>query len=56
MSTSSKKSPFTRYAEGYVDGYEGREMMLKDADYVRGYREGREDDSTGAPNKFARKQ
>jgi len=49
----NEKSPFTRYREGYVDGYHAREIrMSEDNDYLRGYKEGNEDDIEGVPNRF----
>ncbi len=47
------KSPFTRYREGYVDGYEGEPVQLPcDADYLRGYINGTEDDMMGMASQY----
>ena len=51
------KSPFTRYREGYLDGYAARDARLPlDTDYLRGFADGTEDDLLGKPNKFEDKK
>ena len=52
---SKNETPFSRYREGYEDGYEGRPCridFLQDPEYIRGYAEGTEDDRMGAPGRF----
>ncbi len=54
MKDVSEKAPFTRYREGYEDGYIGRKILMpSDSDYMRGYSEGKEDDQFGMPNKYS---
>ena len=52
MKTESGKSPFALYHQGYLDGYEGREIASYDADYVRRWKEGQEDDLLAKPSKY----
>ena len=50
---SDNETPFSRYRDGYVDGYEGNVSRTdQDDDYVRGYHDGSEDDRIGAPSKY----
>ena len=52
---SKNETPFSRYQEGYEDGYEGRPCridFLQDPEYIRGYAEGTEDDQIGAPGRY----
>jgi len=52
----SEKTPFTRYREGYEDGYTGRTILMPDdTDYMRGYGTGKEDDQFGMPNRYSEK-
>jgi hypothetical protein len=54
MKTENEKSPFSLYQQGYLDGYEGRDMELPDdVGYVWGWKEGQEDDLMAKPNKYA---
>jgi len=54
MKTENNKSPFSLYQQGYLDGYEGRDLELPDnVDYMRGWKEGQEDDLMAKPNKYA---
>mgnify|MGYP005817968191 CR=1 FL=1 len=54
MKAENEKTPFTKYRDGYLDGYAGRDaLMLEDEDYARGYEDGVMDDSVGSPSKFA---
>ncbi len=47
------QTPFARYRDGYVDGYEGNPRRSdQDIEYVRGYSDGHEDDRMGAQKKF----
>ena len=47
------KSPFTRYREGYVDGYRGHpRRMLQDDIYSGGYDDGRNDDRFGMEDRY----
>ena len=47
------KSPFTRYRDGYIDGYNGHPIkMPDDPDYTRGYSDGKEADLAGDDSKF----
>jgi hypothetical protein len=51
---SDEKSPFTKYREGYEDGYNGRTILMPDdADYIVGYNTGKEDDRYGMPCKYS---
>jgi len=50
----NEESPFARYRQGYIDGYEGDSKQWPDNDhYVRGYDAGEEDDALGAVNRYA---
>jgi len=56
MKDVSEKTPFTRYREGYEDGYHARRILLPDdMDYMSGYGAGKEDDQFGMPNKYSEK-
>ena len=49
----NEKSPFTRYREGYVDGYHGRTpRMSEDEIYSGGYTDGRNDDRFGMEERY----
>ena len=51
---SDNKSPFTKYREGYEDGYGGRIILMpEDKGYVAGYDAGSEDDQYGIPSKYS---
>ena len=51
---SDEKSPFTKYREGYEDGYSGRIILMPDDKYyMAGYDTGREDDQYGMPSKYS---
>ena len=50
---TDKHSSFTRYKQGYEDGYEGFILARPDSnDYKLGYEVGKEDDQLGLPNRF----
>ena len=50
---SDNETPFSRYRDGYVDGYEGDpRQTVQDDNYIRGYHDGYEDDRLGMPSKF----
>ena len=52
--TQSEETPFARYRQGYIDGYEGHPKRLPhDVHYVCGYEAGDEDDALGASNRYA---
>ena len=47
------QTPFARYRDGYVDGYEGNSRRTDlDVEYSRGYCDGHEDDVLGAQKRF----
>jgi hypothetical protein len=47
------QTPFARYRDGYVDGYEGNPKRFdQDIEYTRGYNDGYEDDREGAQKRF----
>ena len=46
------KPPFTRYREGYTDGYHGRTPRMSDDMYLRGYDDGRNDDRFGMEERY----
>ena len=51
----NKMSGFTKYKEGYLDGYAGRYINVRfanDIHYIAGYNEGLEDDRQGLSEKF----
>lgn len=46
-------SPFTRYRQGYEDGYHGKEKVFPgNSDYMMGFEQGKEDDLGALPPKF----
>ena len=54
MPTSHEKSPFSKYSQGYIDGFEGEEIkMPDDTDYMDGYHAGHDDDAMGMPQKYS---
>jgi len=46
------QTPFSRYRDGYIDGYEGNSQKFEDDEYARGYYEGHEDDKLGVQKKY----
>jgi len=52
-SSMTDNSSFSRYKQGYEDGYEGFILARPDSDdYKLGYEVGKEDDQLGLPNRF----
>ena len=51
--SSIEISEFTRYRQGYEDGYHGKEASIPhDETYMTGFREGSEDDQLGMPDRY----